>query len=44
MTPHYDRGHQKRMSRNGKTAVMSNPVDDTHNIYISNRSILEIIN
>ena len=29
MNPHYDRGHQKRMSRNVNTAVMYNQVDDT---------------
>ena len=33
MTPHYDRGYQKQMSRNVKTAVMSNPVDNTQYIY-----------
>ena len=34
--------HQKLMSRNVKTDVKSNPVDDTQ--YINNRSLLEIIN
>ena len=42
MTVHYDQVHQKRMSRNVKNAVMSNPVDDTQ--YIKNRSLLKIIN
>ena len=37
-----DQFHQKFMSRNVKTAVMSNPVDDTK--YIKNSSLLEIIN
>ena len=34
--------HQKLMPRNIKTAIKSNPVDDTQ--YIINRSLLEIIN
>ena len=37
-----DQVHQKLMSRNVKTAVKSNPVDNTQ--YINNRSPLEIIN
>ena len=37
-----DQVHHKLMSRNVKTAVKSNPVDDTQ--YINNRSLLEIIN
>ena len=37
-----DQVHQKLMPRNVKTAVKSNPVDDTQ--YIINTSLLEIIN
>ena len=37
-----DQVNQKMMSRNVKTAVKYNPVDDTQ--YIINRSLLEIIN
>ena len=37
-----DQVRQKLMSRNVKTDVKSNPVDDTQ--YINNRSLLEIIN
>ena len=37
-----DQVHQKLISRNVKTAVKSNPVDDTQ--YINNRSLIEIIN